>query len=57
MKHTPLILALLVLAACGAEGDPIRPSVNTTVSVGSEGIRTSTGVIVQTGSVSVGVGF
>ena len=57
MIRTTLAVSLLALAACGAEGDPIRPSVSTTVSVGSGGIKTSTGVTVQKGPVTVGAVF
>ena len=57
MRHVALIGSLLALAACGADGDPIRPSVNSTVTIGSDGIKTSTGVTVQSGPVTVGVGF
>lgn len=55
MKTVLLITPLLALAACGADGPPIRPSVSTTVSVGSDGIETSTGVILNRGNVTVGV--
>ncbi|MCL3881658.1 hypothetical protein [Marivita sp. GX14005] len=49
-----LIAALFALAGCGADGPPLRPSMATTVTIGSDGIRTSTGVIVNKGPVSVG---
>jgi len=57
MIRGTLMGALFALAACGADGPPIRPSVNTTVSVGSEGVRTSTGVSVRSGPVTVGGRF
>ena len=57
MRPTFAILWLGVLAACGADGPPITPSVNTTVSIGSEGVRTSTGVTVSQGPVTVGARF
>ncbi|SHH62667.1 hypothetical protein [Marivita hallyeonensis] len=57
MIRASLIASLFALAACGADGDPVRPSVNSTVTVGSDGIKTSTGVTVQSGPVTVGVGF
>ncbi|MEQ8902950.1 MAG: argininosuccinate lyase [Roseovarius sp.] len=49
-------LALIALAACGADGDPVRPSVNTTVSAGTGGVHTSVSTGVRVGGVNVGVG-
>ena len=57
MKTVTLIAGFAFLTACGADGPPITPSVNTTVSVGSEGVRTSTGVTVRSGPVTVGASF
>lgn len=57
MTRAALILAVVALTGCGADGPPITPSVNTTVSVGSEGVRTSTGVTVSSGPVTVGARF
>ena len=50
-----LILALLALAACGADGEPIRPEARSTVTVSNDGIGVRTGVSVQRGPVTVGV--
>ncbi|MBS0123534.1 hypothetical protein [Thetidibacter halocola] len=50
-----LILSLMALAACGADGEPIRPTATTTVGVGSDGVSTSTSVTVQRGSFGLGV--
>jgi hypothetical protein len=50
------LTALAVLGACGADGPPVRPSVNTTVSAGSGGVHTSVGTGVRVGGVNVGVG-
>lgn len=57
MIRGALIVALFALTACGADGPPVKPSVNTTVSVGSEGVRSSTGVSVRSGPVTVGARF
>ena len=57
MRTITLIVGLALLAACGADGPPITPSINTTVSVGSEGIRTYTGVSVRAGPITVGANF
>lgn len=50
-----LILALLGLAACGADGEPVRPTADATVSVGSGGAGVSTSVTLTSGPVSAGV--
>ncbi len=57
MIRVMFTLAIFALAGCGADGPPITPSVNTTVSVGGEGLRTSTGVTVQKGPITVGARF
>jgi len=55
MKQIAAALILTLLAGCGADGPPIRPSVNTSVRVTPNGVSTSTGVSVQSGPVTVGV--
>jgi predicted small lipoprotein YifL len=57
MIRATLLSTILALAACGADGPPLKPSVNTTVSVGSDGIHTSTGVSVRSGPVTIGARF
>ena len=53
----PIVALLALLAACGADGDPVRPSISTTVGVGSSGVHTSTSVSASKGNVSVAVGL
>ncbi|MEC3860887.1 hypothetical protein VK792_06295 [Mesobacterium sp. TK19101] len=55
MKQIAAALILTLLAGCGADGPPIRPSVNTSVRVTPNGVSTATGVSVQSGPVTVGV--
>ena len=58
MRHTgSALVCLALLTACGPpEDEPrIRPSVNTNVALTPDGIRTSTGVSVRSGPVSLGV--
>ena len=50
-----LLVATMLLAACGADGPPLRPEVETTITLGKGGISTQTGVSVQSGPVTVGV--
>lgn len=48
--------ALLALAACGADGEPVRPSANTSIGVGTNGVSVNSGVTVRKGPFSVGWG-
>ncbi len=50
-------LALAVLGGCGADGEPVRPSMNATIGVGSAGVSATTGLSVRKGPVSLGVGL
>lgn len=52
-----VIMGLSTLAGCGVDGPPVTPSVNSTVSVGKDGLRSSTGVSASTGPVTVGARF
>lgn len=51
-----LILALLALAACGADGEPIRPETRSTVTLSNKGVGMSTAVTVRQGPFTMGVG-
>ena len=57
MKYLMTLPLLLALAACGADGDPIRPSMSTTIGIGDSGIHGSTSVSATKGNVSVTVGL
>lgn len=47
-----------LLAACGADGEPQRPTVNTGISINSNGtVSTSTSMTVNQGNVSLTVGI
>ncbi len=46
-----------LLAACGVEGPPLRPSLDAGVSVSQGGIHPSVGVGVRQGPVSIRVGL
>jgi hypothetical protein len=56
MKMYMAAIGFLTLAACGVEGDPIRPSYNGTVSVGSNGTNVGVGTTLTRGNLSVGLG-
>mgnify|MGYP005841287899 CR=1 FL=1 len=57
MRYLLVMPLIAVLAACGADGEPVRPSVSAGVSVNSNGrISTATSVSASTGNVTVGIG-
>ena len=56
-KWMVLVLGLSVLSACGADGEPVQPTLNAGVSVGSGGVHVGGGVGVHTGPISILLGF
>jgi hypothetical protein len=50
-------LGLLALAACGADGPPLRPSASVGLGVGSEGVDLGGSFGLTDGTVSVGIGL
>lgn len=52
-----LMAALMVLASCGAEGEPIRPNFGVGVNVSGSGVHVGSSVGVSKGPVSVSVGL
>ncbi|MET4102273.1 hypothetical protein ABIE58_001703 [Roseovarius sp. MBR-78] len=50
------VMTALALVGCGVEGDPVRPTLSTTVSAGSGGVYTSVGTGARIGGVNLGVG-
>ncbi|SLN40990.1 hypothetical protein ROA7450_01983 [Roseovarius albus] len=58
MRIAALIVALGLLAGCGADGEPFyAPSATTVIGVGSNGVHANVGVSTQVGPVTVGVGI
>lgn len=56
MKKTIIALsALVIVAACGADDPPFRPTANAGVSVGTGGVNTNVGVGATNGTFSVGL--
>ena len=48
-------LLLIGLVGCGADGEPIQPSMNTSLRVGTDGVSASTGVSLSKGPLSIGL--
>ncbi|MDR9394077.1 argininosuccinate lyase [Roseovarius sp. SYSU LYC5161] len=56
MRWVTGIAAVAMVAACGVDGDPVRPSVNTTVGASERGVDGAVGTDWVSGNVSVHVG-
>ena len=56
MKVIVLTCFFAVLAGCGANGDPLRPTASTNLSIGTNGVSAGTNVAVTNGLISVGIG-
>jgi hypothetical protein len=57
MRKLGFLFLMAALAGCGADGEPVRPAVNTSVSAGTGGVHVGTGVSVTKGIMSVGLGL
>ena len=58
MKHVLLaILTMLVLAGCGADGEPVQPTLDATLGIGSSGVHSYGALGLHQGPVSVYLGF
>ncbi|MCZ7677126.1 MAG: hypothetical protein M5U35_16425 [Roseovarius sp.] len=56
MKRLGAALMLALLAGCGADGEPVAPSMNANIGAGPGGVSGSAGVTVRKGPFSVGWG-
>ena len=57
MKPLLTILGLAVLTACGADGEPVQPTLNTVIGLSSSGAYGAGSVGFNQGPVSLIVGF
>ncbi|HAR53846.1 MULTISPECIES: hypothetical protein [Roseovarius] len=57
MRALGLLALLTSLAACGADGEPVRPGINATIGVGSGGVHGATEVTASRGNWSFGLGL
>lgn len=57
MKVVAALLALVLVASCGADGAPLRPSANLGINIGPGGISPSASVGASKGPVKVSVGL
>lgn len=57
MMRIIAVLALVAVASCGADGEPVSPFGNAGVSVGSGGVSAHGAVGATAGPVTIAVGF
>jgi hypothetical protein len=57
MKRIALIISVVALAACGADGAPFTPNASVGMGVGTNGVTKGGSLGASNGTVSVGVGF
>ena len=57
MKYAALFTMIIGLAACGADGEPLQPTANLGISIGSNGITPNASVGATSGPFSVAVGL
>jgi predicted small lipoprotein YifL len=50
-----VVLALMALAACGAEGDTITPSANVGLNIGPDGVTPQASAGITAGILSLGI--
>jgi hypothetical protein len=56
MKRMLVILSLAgVLGGCGADGEPVQPSMNSTIYIDGSGVSAATGVSLRKGPFTLGV--
>jgi len=52
-----IVIASLLLAACGVDGEPVQPSGGVNVSLSGEGVGLGANVGLQQGPLRVGLGL
>lgn len=55
MKHVVIIAIFGFFAGCGADGEPVTPTVNSSVTLGTNGVGVSTSVGVKKGPFTLGI--
>ncbi len=57
MKRLLVVGLIGFLAACGAEGDPLRPTANLGLNIGPNGVTPSMGLGAQNSNVRLNIGL
>ncbi|MEP3846220.1 MAG: hypothetical protein ABJM43_12860 [Paracoccaceae bacterium] len=56
MKRSIALLAFLTLTACGADGEPVKPTANLNIGVGSNGVHTGASIGLRKGPLGISLG-
>jgi hypothetical protein len=57
MKILFALTGLLLLAGCGVDGAPIRPSLNTQITIDPDGVSTKANLGLTRGNLKIGLGL
>ena len=57
VRGIQVLVLLVFLAGCGADGEPVHPTATAGVSVSNSGVRTHGGVGLQKGPLGLFLGF
>lgn len=57
MRTAFVVLTLLALAACGADGEPIRPTASSSITMSSSGVSVGSTLGLRRGPFSVALGL
>ncbi len=56
MRCTFIVMSLLALAACGADGEPVQPTANTQVTLSNDGVSVGSEVGLRRGPLNLTLG-
>lgn len=56
MRMLAALMALTTLVACGADGEPTQPTMNSTITLSNHGLGGQTNLAVRRGPVTIGLG-
>lgn len=57
MRRVLILLSALAVAACGADGEPITPTANSSVTLSNNGVRIGTNVGLGKGPFKLNLGL
>ncbi len=57
MRGAAAVALTVFLAGCGADGEPVQPTMNATIGYGAGGVNTWGGIGLHQGPLSIYLGF